>query len=132
MLVYAHMDRNGSEFQIFKRPEAAIAFVLKQINSLLGGKVLTKSKKPKQAVFEELVMQQPQLAPDIGLVYENHSKNPSSSEEFDRLKNYLNQVSAKPSIDGIVKAIDLYEEYSKYVMKNESFLHSLQEVKVVE
>jgi hypothetical protein len=107
MFIYAHWPRNGNHiFHAFHKEDSAANFALSQINTYVQNEL--RHNYSGTTIPKELVM----------------------------LKDYID-VSAKDkenpkTISHAVKAIELYEEYMRYVMGVESSMHTIQDLKVVE
>jgi hypothetical protein len=126
MLVYAHFDKHGNtNFQAFKTQEAAVKYVLNQINALIGGTAKLNPKKKKPSAIE--------IFENAYNPFVDHKPKASSSiEELSALNAHLEYSLKNLSVKNALRAIELYEEYNKYALHNESPIHSLEEIKVVE
>jgi hypothetical protein len=75
----------------------------------------------------ELIAQPPI---DMGDADKTMQPKENISQELTKLHEHILVAKKEMTFDNAVKAIELYEEYSKYVLGRESALHTLQAIKI--
>lgn len=157
MLVYFHWFKNGAyTIQAFHKPEKAADFVIKQIDSYAAGEnpssgyAYGKTKKKPSTLRGQVPVAlnfdngaphlinhfldepiAPALAYPVDPVrLEKSTEKESISPEMDALRTHLKMAKKDRTIENAIKAIELYEDYSKYVAGLESSIHILQDIKI--
>lgn len=160
MYIYSHWPKNGHYTNYaFHKFDKAAEFVYDTLNSYIDmSNGPTKKVVPAQPVFMgDLVAPAPAPAPrtrpaavpappapaeffnvaavaEVQVVAATPKTTPAVVEgepsELTALKEFLSKNDR--TLEGLLRAIALYEEYAKYVLMQESAIHTIQEVNVSE
>lgn len=79
-----------------------------------------------------ILVEQPLINHAVEETKTTQPKEENITPELTKLREHLSIAKKKMTFDNAVKAIELYEEYNKYVLGQESALHSLQDIKIVD
>lgn len=159
MYVYFQWSKNGQHHvQAFHKLDKAIDYVITQIDSYASGgdtnhmlkaaaKKVRHAAQPAQPLFGAAVgdMALPNNPfadiPDLPDLPEQPyhiaspaqlKKEPEVSVELTALREHMAIAKKNKTHENALKAIELYEIYLRYAMNNESALHTLQDISVVE
>lgn len=112
MFVYAHWMKDGhQQLQAFNKPDAAATYAYNQIAAYIsqeerhyaGPSVLAPSREARD------------MPPELTAV-----------------KTMLEELKEKRTLEQVQKLIELYEEFCRHVVGQESPLHAIQDIPVVE
>ena len=156
MFVYFHWPANGNyTIQAFHKQDKAIEFVLNQLiaqssysnqyykkplnaprlrNAIGGGGAVAAAN-----IFADLVVAPAPVngfaaapAPAAVAVASPPKEDKEEVAELTELLNQIEVTKKDPSMDNIHKAMQLFDDYSKYILSNESMIHELNNIKTIE
>lgn len=104
---------------------------------LMGGRVNLQPGDAIRAALDRaagLVPQVPQQAAPAGFAVAEPPKEDKEEivTELAILLHHLEVTKKEMTIENIRKAMELFDEYSKYILSNESLIHELNEIKITE
>ena len=116
MFVYTHWYGNGTQtVQAFNKVEKAVEFTWQQIESYIS---VPGKRKPRSYHFFDSPKEEKEEEETI--------------PELVVLKIQLEKVKQKPSFENALLLIELYEDYNNHVLGQESALHTLKNIQVLE
>lgn len=158
MYIYFYWTaQSHQQIQAFHKADKAAEYVINQIEALIGNNKPKPYKKKDSSIFaidyginpapppinmfvnnNPPIDQQPiAIAMDLYNAAEKVKRNPKTkekdiSDEFTALKSHLDIAKKYMTFENAVKAVELYEEYARYGLQNEAYIHTLQDLKIVE
>lgn len=153
MFVYFYHSKTGYQYiQAFNKIDKAAEYVAQQLETYVSGAF---KKPPKKKIRQPVAIaaqhffdieaiaepQPPPIAIDNWQILndgnaqaqpEKPKKEEHGSKELIELQSKISELKKNKNYENVMAAIHSFEEYSKYVIGEESAIHTLQDIKMVE
>lgn len=129
MFIYVHWSKDGyNTAMAFHKLEKAADFILNHLKDYCGMEIIEKKKKLLDYDNDndnDDNLRQPRIQQPSNVYVPKQE-----TKKLTTLKDFLSKNDK--SMQGLLHAIHLYEEYSQYTLCSKSLLHSFQEVQITE
>lgn len=139
MLIYLYWPQGGNaHIQAFHKLDKAVSYVIDQIEELSFGNIPKSKRKYSTHLNDNIMVPPPRVPLPFFEMDRNLGGGPKDtqekkgSSELSKLRNHLVVAKKTKNIENAIKAITLFEEYSKYILCSESAIHTLQDIRIVE
>jgi hypothetical protein len=139
MFVYFYWPKN-SDYHVmaFHKEATAVDYVISSINKLINNddsSYRPKKKKISNSIAIAIDEFQPALrqAPNASIYFDpikKEKQDKDTSNEYLKLKAHLEAANKNKTLQNAITAIDLYEEYTTYVLFDTAALHTLQDLRI--